>query len=163
MILLSDDFVKLLRGSNRFKDAQVKVQFNDGTWYDKIGTVNFVDNKIDKDSGSISLRATFDNSKMWLTPGDYMKVEIVAPKLVKYMTVPQACTKGDAMSGYYVWAVEDNKAVRKNIKVCDVINNNWVVDGGLNLDDVIVVSGIQNIASEGQKLKPVQKTNDTTK
>ncbi len=161
--LKSDDFVKLLRGSNRFKDAQVKVQFNDGTWYDKIGTVNFVDNKIDKDSGSISLRATFDNSKMWLTPGDYMKVEIVAPKLVKYMTVPQACTKGDAMSGYYVWAVEDNKAVRKNIKVSDVINNNWVVDGGLNLDDVIVVSGIQNIASEGQKLKPVQKTNDTTK
>ena len=79
------------------------------------------------------------------------------------MTVPQACTKGDAMSGYYVWAVEDNKAVRKNIKVSDVINNNWVVDGGLNLDDVIVVSGIQNIASEGQKLKPVQKTNDTTK
>ena len=161
--LKSDDFVKLLRGSNRFKDAQVKVQFNDGTWYDKIGTVNFVDNKIDKDSGSISLRATFDNSKMWLTPGDYMKVEIVAPKLVKYMTVPQACTKGDAMSGYYVWAVEDNKAVRKNIKVSDVINNNWVVDGGLNLDDVIVVSGIQYIASEGQKLKPVQKTNDTTK
>ena len=161
--LKSDDFVKLLRGSNRFKDAQVKVQFNDGTWYDKIGTVNFVDNKIDKDSGSISLRATFDNSKMWLTPGDYMKVEIVAPKLVKYMTVPQSCTKGDAMSGYYVWAVEDNKAVRKNIKVSDVINNNWVVDGGLNLDDVIVVSGIQYIASEGQKLKPVQKTNDTTK
>ena len=159
--LKSDDFVKILRGSNRFKDAQVKVQFNDGTWYDKIGTVNFVDNKIDKDSGSISLRATFDNSKMWLTPGDYMKVTIIAPKLVKFMTVPQACTKGDAMSGYYVWAVEDNKAVRKNIKVSDAIDNNWVVESGLNLNDVIVVSGIQNISSEGQKLKPIQKTNDT--
>lgn len=159
--LKSDDFVKLLRGSNRFKDAQVKVQFNDGTWYDKIGTVNFVDNKIDKDSGSISLRATFDNSKMWLTPGDYMKITIIAPKLVKFMTVPQACTKGDAMSGYYVWAVEDNKAVRKNIKVSDAIDNNWVVESGLNLDDVIVVSGIQNISAEGQKLKPIQKTNDT--
>ena len=159
--LKSDDFVKILRGSNRFKDAQVKVQFNDGTWYDKIGTVNFVDNKIDKDSGSISLRATFDNSKMWLTPGDYMKVTIIAPKLVKFMTVPQACTKGDAMSGYYVWAVEDNKAVRKNIKVSDAIDNNWVVESGLNLNDVIVVSGIQNISAEGQKSKPIQKTNDT--
>ena len=156
--LKSDDFVKLLRGSNRFKDAQVKVQFNDGTWYDKIGTVNFVDNKIDKDSGSISLRATFDNSKMWLTPGDYMKVEIVAPKLVKYMTVPQACTKGDAMSGYYVWAVKDNKAVKKNIEVSDEINNNWVVESGLSNSDVIVVSGIQNIASEGQKLKPISNS-----
>ena len=156
--LKSDDFVKLLRGSDRFKDAQVEVQFDDGTWYDKIGTVNFVDNKIDKDSGSISMRATFDNTKMWLTPGNYMKVKITAPKLVKYMTVPQSCTKGDAMSGYYVWAVEDNKAVRKNITVSDVINNNWVVESGLNYDDVIVVAGIQNISAEGQKLKPVGKS-----
>ena len=156
--LKSDDFVKLLRGSDRFKDAQVEVQFDDGTWYDKIGTVNFVDNKIDKDSGSISMRATFDNTKMWLTPGNYMKVKITAPKLVKYMTVPQSCTKGDAMSGYYVWAVEDNKAVRKNITVSDVINNNWVVESGLNYDDVIVVAGIQNTSAEGQKLKPVGKS-----
>ncbi len=161
--LKSDDFVKLLRGSNRFKDAQVRVQFNDGTWYDKVGTVNFVDNKIDKDSGSVSMRATFDNSKMWLVPGDYMKVKITAPKLVKYMAVPQSCTKGDAMSGYYVWAVENNKAVRKNITVSDVIDNNWIVEKGLNLNDVIVLSGIQNISTEGQKLKPIQKSNDTNK
>ncbi len=161
--LKSDDFVKLLRGSNRFKDAQVRVQFNDGTWYDKVGTVNFVDNKIDKDSGSVSMRATFNNSKMWLVPGDYMKVKITAPKLVKYMTVPQSCTKGDAMSGYYVWGVENNKAVRKNITVSDVIDNNWIVEKGLNLNDVIVLSGIQNISTEGQNLKPIQKSNDTNK
>ena len=153
----SADFVKLLRASNELKDVDVKVQFTGGSWYDKIGRINFVDNKIDIDSGSVTLRATFDNSKRWLIPGDYMKVELVAPKVIKYMTVPQSCTKGDAMSGYYVWAVEDNKAVRKDIKVSDDINNNWVVDSGLNLDDVIVVSGIQNIAAEGQKLKPVQK------
>ena len=153
----SADFVKLLRASNELKDVDVKVQFTGGSWYDKIGRINFVDNKIDIDSGSVTLWATFDNSKRWLIPGDYMKVELVAPKVIKYMTVPQSCTKGDAMSGYYVWAVEDNKAVRKDIKVSDDINNNWVVDSGLNLDDVIVVSGIQNIAAEGQKLKPVQK------
>ena len=160
--LKTDDYVKLLKGSNRFKDAEVRVQLNDGTWYDKIGKVNFVDNKIDKDSGSISMRATFDNSKMWLTPGEYMKVKITAPKLVKFMTVPQSCTKGDAMSGYYVCAVEDNKAVRKNIKVSDVIDNNWIVENGLNLNDTIVLTGIQNIAAEGQKLKPIKKTNDDT-
>ena len=153
--LKTDDYVKLLKGSNRFKDAEVRVQLNDGTWYDKIGKVNFVDNKIDKDSGSISMRATFDNSKMWLTPGEYMKVKITAPKLVKFMTVPQSCTKGDAMSGYYVWAVDDGKAVRKDIKVSDVINNNWIIEDDLSLSDVIVVSGIQSIAVEGQKLKTV--------
>ena len=159
----NDDFVNLLKASNHLKDVKVEVQFDGGNWYDKTGTINFVDNKIDKDSGSVYMRATFDNSKMWLIPGAYMKVKLTAPKLVKFITVPQACTKGDAMSGYYVWAVEDNKAVRKNIKVSENINNNWVVNSGLNLSDVVVVSGIQNIASEGQKLKIVEKKDKADK
>ncbi len=159
--LKGDDFVKLLKASDEFKDVEVKVQFGDGSWYDKVGTVNFVDNKIVKDSGSVQMRATFDNEKGWLVPGAYMKVKLTAPKTVEFMTVPQACAKGDAMSGYYVWAVQDNKAVRKDIKVSDDINNNWIVEDGLNKSDVIVVSGIQNVAAEGQKLKII--TNQSEK
>lgn len=159
--LKGDDFVKLLKASDEFKDVEVKVQLGDGSWYDKVGTVNFVDNKIDKDSGSVQMRATFDNEKGWLVPGAYMKVKLTAPKTVEFMTVPQACAKGDAMSGYYVWAVQDNKAVRKDIKVSDDINNNWIVEDGLNKSDVIVVSGIQNVAAEGQKLKII--TNQSEK
>ena len=107
------------------------------------------------------MRAVFDNSKGWLVPGDYMKVSLVAPKKVKFMTVPQSCTNGDALSGYYVWTVEDGKAVRKNIKVSDSINNEWVVKSGLLQSDVVVTSGIQSIATEGQKLKIVTKTEKT--
>ena len=161
--LKGDDFVKLLKASDEFKDVEVRVQFSDGTWYDKVGKINFVDNKIDKDSCSVYMRATFDNSKSWLVPGAYMKVQLTAPKLVKFITVPQSCTKGDAMSGYYVWTVEDNKAVKKNIKVSENINNNWVVNNGLNLSDMVVVSGIQNISSEGQKLKIIDKTKKSEK
>ena len=161
--LKSDDFGKLLRASNQFKDVEVKVQFSDGSWYEKIGKINFVDNRIDENSGSITLRATFENPKSWLVPGDYMKVELTAPKVVDFMTIPQSCTKGDAMSGYYVWAVEDDKAVRKNIEVSDEINNNWVIKSGLKNSDVVVVSGIQNIAAEGQKLKPLRKTENEDK
>ena len=159
--LKSDEFVKLLKASNLFKDVKVQVQFSDGSWYDKTGTVNFIDNKIDKNSGSVAMRATFDNTKMWLVPGDYMKVKITAPKKVKFVTIPQSCTKGDAMSGYYVWVVEDNKAVRKDIKVSDNINNNWVVNNGLQLSDKVVISGIQSIMSEGQKLKIIEKSQST--
>lgn len=152
--LKSYDFVKLLRASeHQLKDVKVKVQFEGGKWYDKAGTIDFVDNQIDKNSGSIELRAIFDNTKGWLVPGDYMKVTLIAPKKVAYMTVPQASTKGDAMSGYYVWTVKDNKAVRKDIKVSDAIDNNWIVESGLKKDDIIVVSGIQSINNEGQNLK----------
>ena len=158
--LKDNDFVNLLRSSNQLRDVEVKVQFDDGGWYPYSGKINFVDNKVDKNSGTITIRATFENPKGWLVPGTYMKVKLTAPKIIQYLTVPQACTKGDPMSGYYVWTVEDNKAVRKNIKVSDDINNNWVVDSGLNLSDVVVVSGIQNINSEGQKLKIVDKSKE---
>lgn len=156
--LKDNDFVNLLRSSDRLKDVEVKVQFDDGGWYPYTGKINFVDNKVDKDSGTITSRATFENPKGWLVPGTYMKVKLTAPKVIQYMTVPQSCTKGDPMSGYYVWTVQDNKAVRKNIKVSDDINNNWVVDSGLELTDVVVVSGIQNINTEGQKLKIIDKS-----
>ena len=159
--LKSSDFVKLLRASDRFKDVQVKVQFENGNWYDKIGTIDFVDNKIDQNSGSVEMRATFDNSKYYLVPGNYMKVKLIAPRKVSYMTIPQSCTKGDAMSGYYVWTVKNDKKdkkglkviERKDIKVSDAINNNWIVDSGLKKTDNVVVTGVQNVTADGQKVK----------
>lgn len=151
--LRSADFLKLLNASDKFKDVEVKVQFESGQWYENVGKINFIDNQIDKNSGSVQMRAVFENPKGVLVPGDYMKVSLVAPDQVTYMTVPQACTKGDAMSGYYVWGIEDNKAVRKDIKVSEDIDNNWVVTEGLTLDDQIIVAGIQKIISEGQKVK----------
>ena len=156
--LRSSDFIKMLKASNEFKDVKVKVQFEGGKWYDKAGVVDFVDNQIDKNSGSIQMRATFDNSDWWLVPGDYMKVLLVSPKKFKYMTVPQACTKGDAMSGYYVWVVtSDNTVKRKDIVVSDEIDNNWIVESGLDKDDKVIVAGVQNITSEGQKVKIIDK------
>jgi membrane fusion protein (multidrug efflux system) len=151
--LRSSDFVKLLKASDKFKDVEVKIQMNEGQWYQYTGKVDFVDNQIDQNSGSVQMRAVFENPKGWLVPGDYMKVSLVAPKKVSFITIPQSCTKGDAMSGYYVWTVKDNKAVRQDIKVSDTINNNWIVTDGLNSDDTVVVAGIQNITAEGQQLK----------
>ena len=152
--LRSSDFVKLLRASDEFKGVKVKVQFDGGKEYDKVGVIDFVDNQMDKNSGAIPMRATFDNPEGYLVPGDYMKVTLIAPQQVKYMTVPQACTKGDAMSGYYVWVVDENGTVkRKDIKVSDVIDNHWIVDSGLDEKDKVVVAGVQNISTEGQKVK----------
>lgn len=154
--LRTSDFVKLLKASDKFKDVEVKVQFDDGNWYKKTGKIDFVDNQIDKNSGSIQMRATFENPDGWLVPGDYMKVSLVAPRKINFMTVPQASTKGDAMSGYYVWAVDkDNKVVRKDIKVSDAIDNHWIVESGLEPEDVIIISGVQNIMQEGQKIKSI--------
>ena len=151
--LRSSDFIKLLKSSNKFKDVEVKIQSDTGKVYPYVGKIDFVDNQIDQNSGSIPMRATFENPNGWLVPGDYMKVSLTAPKQTSFMTVPQACTKGDAMSSYYVWTVKDNKAVRKDIKVSDTIDTNWIVTDGLDMNDTIIVAGIQNVTQDGQALK----------
>lgn len=151
--LRSSDFVKLLKASDKFKGVEVKIQSSEGKVYPEVGVIDFVDNQIDQNSGSVPMRATFANPRGWLVPGDYMKVSLIAPKQTSFMTVPQACTKGDAMSGYYVWTVQDNKAVRKDIKVSDTIDTNWIVTDGLDINDTIIVAGIQNVTQDGQALK----------
>ena len=145
--------MKLLKASDKFKGVEVKIQSSEGKVYPEVGVIDFVDNQIDQNSGSVPMRATFANPRGWLVPGDYMKVSLIAPKQTSFMTVPQACTKGDAMSGYYVWTVQDNKAVRKDIKVSDTIDTNWIVTDGLDINDTIIVSGIQNVTQDGQALK----------
>lgn len=161
--LRSSDFIKLLKSSDKFKDVEVKVQADTGKVYPYIGKIDFVDNQIDQNSGSIQMRATFENPKGWLVPGDYMKVSLTAPKQTSFMTVPQSCTKGDAMSGYYVWTVKDNKAVRKDIKVSDTIDTNWIVTDGLDVNDTIIVAGIQNVTQDGQALKIITNEEYTKK
>lgn len=161
--LRSSDFIKLLKSSNKFKDVEVKIQSDTGKVYPYVGKIDFVDNQIDQNSGSIPMRATFENPNGWLVPGDYMKVSLTAPKQTSFMTVPQACTKGDAMSGYYVWTVKDNKAVRKDIKVSDTIDTNWIVTDGLDMNDTIIVAGIQNVTQDGQALKIITNEEYTKK
>ncbi len=80
------------------------------------------------------------------------------------------------MSGYYVWAVVPDdkekksdfmskfiktpesktlKVVRKDIKISDDIDNNWIVESGLNASDDIVVAGVQKVNVEGQTVSVI--------
>ena len=57
------------------------------------------------------------------------------------------------LSSTWKYGWNEDGSVRKDIKVSDAIDNNWIVESGLKKDDIIVVSGIQSINNEGQNLK----------
>ena len=154
--LKSSEFLKFKKhgASADFSNMDVTLQLADGTMYDEVGKIEYVGNEVDQTTGTIDLRATFQNDKELLVPGDFVSVIVKSKQPRKVLTVPQSAALNDAQ-GYYVWTVgADNKAVRKNIQVSQEINKNWIVEEGLEITDNVVAKGVQSIRMPGQVVKP---------
>lgn len=161
--LKSSEFLKFKKvdSSADFSNMNVKIQLADGTTYAENGKIEFVNNEVDQTTGTISLRATFENADELLVPGDFVKVVVTAKTPKKVVLIPQSAALDDAQ-GYYVWSVDsDNKAVRKNIKVAEEIDKKWVVEEGLTPEDIFVSKGTQSIRMPGQKVNPEPLENET--
>lgn len=157
----SGDYIELKKYFKDNKDkspsldnsVSIILGLSDGTTYEKEGKIEFVDNKVDETTGTVTLRAVFENPDELLIPGDYVNVTIRVNHPQKVMLIPQSATKTDVGTGYYVWTVKDGKAVKKDVVVNENYDNNWIVEKGLSYDDVVVVKGIQNIYKTGQAVK----------
>ena len=153
----SGDFIELKKyykeNPNDETTSSVILGLADGSTYEIEGKIEFVDNKIDEETGTVSLRAVFDNPDELLVPGDYVNVTIRINKPKKVMLIPQSATKTDVGTGYYVWVVKDGKTVKKDVVVNESIDNNWVVESGLDYNDEVVMEGIQDIFKSGQDVK----------
>ncbi len=162
--LKSSEFLQFRKNDSSadFSNMDVKIQLADGSIYNESGKIEFVNNEVDETTGTITLRATFVNADELLVPGDYVKVIVKSKEPRKVLLVPQASALNDAQ-GYYVWSVdENNKTVRKNIKVSDEIDKNWVVEEGLSADDIIIAKGVQNVNMPGQTVKAEPYTDNET-
>ena len=155
--LKSGDFIELKKyykdNPNDESTASVFLGLADGSQYEIAGEIEFVDNKVDEATGTVTMRAIFENPDEILVPGDYVNVTIRVNKPKKVMLVPQSATKTDIGTGYYVWVVKDGQTVKKNITVNQNIDNYWIVEDGLDYSDEVVMSGIQSIYQSGQKVK----------
>ena len=162
--LKSGDFIELKKyykeNPNDESTVSVILGLADGSTYEKEGTIEFVDNKVDENTGTVTMRAVFENPDEILVPGDYVNVSIRVNKPKKVMLIPQSATKTDVGTGYYVWTIKDGKAVKKDIVVNNNYENHWIVESGLDYDDVVVMKGIQDIYKSGQPLKTKQYAPD---
>ncbi len=168
--LKSGDFIEMKKYFKEKKDkdqsdynlVSVILGLSDGSTYEQEGKIEFVDNKVDENTGTVTMRAVFENPDELLVPGDYVNITIRVNKPQKVMLIPQSATKTDVGTGYYVWVVKDGKAVKKDIVVNENYQNNWIVESGLSYDDVVIMKGIQNIYKTGQAVKTKPYTPDNT-
>ncbi len=129
-----------------------RLRLANGTILDTQGRIDFVDNEMDPATGTIAIRAEFDNPKNLLIPGQYVNVRVTLtqPKLLPI--VPQAAVLVN-QQGHYVLVVDrENLANVRPISIGQAVGTMWAVESGLNAGELVIVEGIQKV----QPGKPVQ-------
>jgi len=105
------------------------------------GSLAVVNNQVDTTSGTIRLKAVFDNKNHALWPGQSVSTRLLVTTLKDATVVPDDAVQRGA-DGLYAFAVnQDNKAELRKIKVSKSIDGRSVVDQGLSPGDRVIVSG----------------------
>jgi multidrug efflux system membrane fusion protein len=119
------------------------------------GRMDFVDNVIDRASGTIRGRAVFDNPAGLFTPGMFARVRIPGSAPYEALLVPDAAI-GTEQARKYVLAVgADNTVAMKYVTLGDIVDDLRVIKSGLAADDRMIVNGLIR-ARPGGKVTPQQ-------
>jgi multidrug efflux system membrane fusion protein len=120
------------------------------------GRMDFVDNVIDRASGTIRGRAVFDNPAGLFTPGMFARVRIAGSAPYEALLVPDAAI-GTEQARKYVLAVgADNTVAMKYVTLGDIVDDLRVIKSGLAADDRMIVNGLIR-ARPGGKVTPQQQ------
>lgn len=119
------------------------------------GRLTLLNNQIDTTSGTVQLKATFDNPTHVLWPGQYINVRLYLADLSQALTIPAAAVQR-GQSGTYVYAVDANEVAQPQpVHVLQSQDGIAVIDKGLKTGQKVVIDG-------QYKLKPGVKIIENT-
>ena len=117
------------------------------------GTLDFVDNALDRSSGTIHARATVPNPDLQLTPGEFARVRLTLSMPVPTLLVPDAAVLPDQSEHVVMTVAPDGTVVPKPVQVGDLRGGLRVIRAGLAPSDRVIVDGLP-YAMPGGKVKP---------
>ena len=127
------------------KNRRVEVYFSGGNKYELEGIQDFIDNKIDPSTGTVTLRATFKNPNNQLLHGEFVNIKLYSNRPVKTPIVPLVAVQ-ENQAGKYVYKIdEQNLPQLVYIKVSGQHGDNWIIKDGLKTGDKVIVDGIQKV------------------
>ena len=136
--------------------ARVLVGLQNQEGYPQEGKLDFVDVGVSTSSGTVQLRATFDNKDRALIPGAFARVRIPLGDPLPMLVVP-ASALGNDQEGDYVLVVDANDvAARRAVVKGPLMRNRCAIRTGLTSEDRVIVNGLMN-AKAGAKVAPVSE------
>ena len=128
------------------EQAKVTLFLEDGTEYSSAGSLQFSDITVDQGTGSVTVRAIFPNPRFVLLPGMFVRARIAEGVNDHAFLVPQLGVTHDAKGQATAMVVgPDNKAVVRTLSLGGTRGSDWIVTGGLNDGDRVIVTGVQKV------------------
>jgi multidrug efflux system membrane fusion protein len=109
------------------------------------GKLQLIDNEVDAASGTVAVRAVFDNPGGKLIPGQFVRVRMGQPKAENKIVISDRAV-GTDQDKKFVFVVDDqNKVNYRQIQLGSIVDGQRVIESGLNVGEKIVVNGLQRI------------------
>ena len=134
----------------------VALKLLDEKEYGHRGTMDFVDNAIDKSSGTIRGRAVFSNPNAVLTPGMFGRIRVPGSPTYNALLVPDAAIGTEQVRKFVLVVGPDDTAVQKYVTLGPLEGDLRVIKDGLQSGDRVVVNGLARVRP-GQKVTPQEQ------
>lgn len=136
--------------------AKVTLTLEDGTEYPATGSLQFTDITVDQGTGSVTVRAIFPNPRSVLLPGMFVRARIEEGVTENAFLVPQVGVTHDPKGQATALVVgPDNKVVVRTLQLRGTRGDQWIVEGGLEDGDRVIVAGVQT-AQPGAVVEAVE-------
>ncbi|HWP20583.1 MAG TPA: efflux RND transporter periplasmic adaptor subunit [Burkholderiaceae bacterium] len=109
------------------------------------GHLQLVDNQVDARSGTVRVRAIFDNADGQLIPGQFVRLQMGQPKAVPAVLINERAVGTDQDKKFVLVVGEDRKVAYREITLGPVVDGLRVVTSGLKGGERIVVNGLQRV------------------
>ena len=134
---------------------KVYVSMQEGRFPPIEATPNYISPFVNLKTGTLTLRALFENSKYDLKSGMYCTVSLPYGEIDNAILIPDASTGTDQL-GRYIYVIDSNNIVSyRHIEVGEIINDSLIhVKSGLNPDEQFVTKALLKVRS-GMKVEPI--------
>ncbi|MBP2655932.1 MAG: acrA 1 [Firmicutes bacterium] len=130
----------------------LKLLLSDGSEYPLIGHIEQLDRGLGTDTGSITIKAAFDNPNQLLLPGMFARIVAQGEIMQGAILVPQRAVQQLLGKTFVTVVADGDKAETRAVKMGPRVGNLWVVEEGLAANEVVVVDGYAK-AQPGMQLK----------
>lgn len=130
----------------------MQLELEDGTAYGITGHIDFLALTVDEETGTVALRAEFPNPGNLLLPGQFVRARIQAGTRPGGIVVPQRGVQVTERGGTVMVVGDQNVVELRQVRLGALIGANWVVLGGLNSGDRVIINGLQK-ARVGQPVR----------